>query len=295
MAGDLSAETVTFGTLAERSKRVAAGLAELGVGPGTCVATLMGKSADLVTAQLAIWRLGAVLVPLFTAFAPPAIAMRLNASDTKVVIVDEDQRSKLEPSIDIPADASWQVVTRGEAPPGADVRFDTLAEHEPIRSPAVRVGGDGTLIRIFTSGTTGNPKGVVVPVRAIGSIVAYLELGLDVRPEDVYWNAADPGWAYGLYYAILAPLAMGRESIMLRGGFSADLTWQILERFGVTNFAAAPTVYRALATRLCLRASPYDTCRARANRSSRARLPGRKTRCACRSAITTAKRSSAWW
>ena len=105
VSSDLSAETVTFGALADRSKRIAAGLADLGVGAGTCVATLMGKSADLVATQLAIWRLGGVLVPLFTAFAPPAIAMRLDASDTKVVIVDEDQRSKLDPSIDIPVDA----------------------------------------------------------------------------------------------------------------------------------------------------------------------------------------------
>lgn len=105
VSSDLSADTLTFGALADRSKRVAAGLSELGVGPGTCVATLMGKSADLVTAQMAIWRLGAVLVPLFTAFAPPAIALRLRASDTKVVIVDEDQRSKLDAGDDIPAGA----------------------------------------------------------------------------------------------------------------------------------------------------------------------------------------------
>ena len=141
VAADLSTETVTFGALADRSKRIAAGLADLGVDPGTCVATLMGKSVDLVAAQLAIWRLGGVLVPLFTAFAPPAIAMRLDASATKVVIVDEDQRSKLDPSIDIPADAPWRVVTRGESVPAGDVRFETLADQEPTSTPAVRVGG----------------------------------------------------------------------------------------------------------------------------------------------------------
>ena len=165
--------------------------------------------------------------------------------DTQVVIVDEDQRFKLEPSTDVPGDASWRVVTRGESPAG-DVRFDTLLAHEPIESSAARVGGDGALIRIFTSGTTGHPKGVVVPLRAVGSMVAYLELGLDVRPHDVYWCAADPGWAYGLYYAVVAPLAMGHQAILLRPGFSAALTWQVLERFAVTNLTAAPTVYRAL-------------------------------------------------
>ena len=246
VAADLSTETVSFGELADRSKRVAAGLAELGVGPGMRVATLMGKSPDLVAAQLAIWRLGGVLVPLFTAFAAAAIALRLEASDTRVVIVDEDERFKLEPGMDTPGEAPWRVVTLGDSAPLGDVRFDTLSKHDPIDATAVRVGGDGALIHIFTSGTTGQPKGVVVPVHAVGSMVAYLELGLDVRPDDVYWCAADPGWAYGLYYAVVAPLAMGREAIMLRPGFSAGLTWQILERLTVTNLTTAPTVYRAL-------------------------------------------------
>jgi acetyl-CoA synthetase len=67
-----------------------------------------------------------------------------------------------------------------------------------------------------------------------------------VQPEDVYWNAADPGWAYGLFYAILGPLATGMRSVLLHAGFSAPLTWQVLRRFAVTNFAAAPTIYRAL-------------------------------------------------
>ena len=85
-----------------------------------------------------------------------------------------------------------------------------------------------------------------MPVRALASFHAYLELGLDVSDEDVFWNAADPGWAYGLYYAILGPLAVGVRSLLLHAPFSAALTWQVVEQFGVTNFAAAPTVYRSL-------------------------------------------------
>jgi acetyl-CoA synthetase len=87
---------------------------------------------------------------------------------------------------------------------------------------------------------------VPVPVRALAGICCYMQYGLDVQPGDVYWNAADPGWAYGLYYAILGPMATGMRSILLHAGFSPALTWQVLQRFGVTNFAAAPTMYRAL-------------------------------------------------
>lgn len=245
---DLSSTDLTYGELRERSQRFAVALAHLGVEPGDHVATLMGKSADLVVALLGIWRRGAVHLPLFTAFAPPAIAFRLQAGGARVVVADGDQVGKLAPGDDMPHDAPWQVVVAGESS-GVGVRFaDLLESHsaDDPRAEAVAVGGTGGLVQLFTSGTTGTPKGVPVPVRALASFHAYLEFGLDVREDDVFWNAADPGWAYGLYYALLGPLAAGRRSILLHGGFSPALTWQILDRFGVTNFAAAPTVYRSL-------------------------------------------------
>ena len=246
---DLTAHELTYGDLRRESTRFAGALRELGVGQGDSVAVLMGKSAELVIALLGIWRLGAVHVPLFTAFAPPAIGMRLQASNAKVVIADADQRGKLKPGPDLPADASRAVVVVGGEPEGDELSFtDLLANHTQHDSPSASaaVGGEGLLVLLFTSGTTGAPKGVPVPLKALASFRAYLEFGLDVTDEDVFWNAADPGWAYGLYYAILGPLAAGVPSLLLHAGFSASLTWQVMERFGVTNFAAAPTVYRAL-------------------------------------------------
>ena len=82
---DLSPFDLTYGELREESARVAAGLRSLGIQPGDSVATLMGKSRRLPATLLGIWRCGAVQVPLFTAFAPPAITLRLNASHAKVV------------------------------------------------------------------------------------------------------------------------------------------------------------------------------------------------------------------
>ncbi|MFI6045575.1 AMP-binding protein [Nocardia sp. NPDC051321] len=241
---DLSSIDLTYGELRERSTRFAAGLAELGVRQHDRVATLMTKSTDLVVALLGIWRLGAVHVPLFTAFAPPAIAFRLEASGTSIVIADADQAPKLAPGPDMPADASWQVIVSGDTPEGTLGMADPLADDSP--GAPVAVGGDGLLVELFTSGTTGTPKGVPIPLRALASFQAYQEFALDVRADDVFWNAADPGWAYGLYWAIMAPLASGVRSILLHAPFSPTLTWQVLERFGVTNFTAAPTVYRAL-------------------------------------------------
>ena len=243
---DLTPRDLTYGELRERSARLAAALAERGVGPGDAVATLMGKSAELVVTVLAIWRRGAVHVPLFTAFAPAAIKMRLDGSDARMLIVDADQRSKLDPSADMPADAPWRVVTVGGDHRDGDVSFDQLITSPARAVEPVVTGPAAPFIMIFTSGTTGTPKGVPVPVRGLAHMVMYLEYGYDLREQDVYWNAADPGWGYGLFYAIPAPLAAGRRSILLRPGFSAELSWRVLAELGVTNFAAAPTVYRAM-------------------------------------------------
>lgn len=266
---DLGSTDLTYGDLSERSARFATALADLGVEPGDHVATLMGKSADLVVALLGIWRRGAVHVPLFTAFAPPAIAFRLGASGAKVVVADGDQVGKLAPGDDMPHDAPWQVIVAGDGD-GVGLSFAELVESHSADDPrgvAVSVGGDGGLVQLFTSGTTGTPKGVPVPVKALASFHAYLEFGLDVREDDVFWNAADPGWAYGLYYALLGPLAAGRRSLLLHAGFSPALTWQVLDTFGVTNFAAAPTVYRSL------RADSAPHARIRLRRASSAGEP----------------------
>jgi acetyl-CoA synthetase len=183
---DLTRCDLTFGVLRDRSERLAASLAKLGVGPGDAVGVLMGKSAELVVVLLAIWRRGAVGVPLFTAFAPPAIAMRLHGSDANLVIVDSDQRTKLDPSEDVPADAPWRVVTVGDAGHEGDLAFDELIDRPADPVEPVVTGPDAPFLMIFTSGTTGTPKGVPVPVRALAHMLMYLEYGYDLRAQDVY-------------------------------------------------------------------------------------------------------------
>ena len=246
---DFSSDALTYGELRERSERVAAGLTELGVAAGDSVATLMGKSTDYLATLVGIWRLGAAHVPLFTAFAPPAIAMRLEGSAAKVVVTDTGQRSKLDETSGLGAVPSRRIVHRRSGP-GVDIAegdldFEDLVSTGSAAS-AVAVGGAGPMVRMYTSGTTGRPKGVAIPVAAMATWQLYLEFGLYVTEDDVYWCAADPGWAYGLFSAVLAPLAAGRMSVLHENKFSAEATWRILADLGVTNFAAAPTAYRTL-------------------------------------------------
>jgi acetyl-CoA synthetase len=248
---DLGSVQLTYGQLREDSERFAAALAGLGIRPGDRVATLMGKSSEYLITVLGIWRLGAVHVPLFTAFAPAAIALRLSGCGAAAVVCDSAQRAKLDPGEDIPADPPWRVIVAAPDPGGGpvsagDLDFSALlAGHEP-GIPAAALGGAAPVVHIYTSGTTGRPKGVVVPATALAGFHAYAEFGCGVRADDVFWNAADPGWAYGLYLGVMASLALGVPSVLLSGGFSAEATFQVMSRYGVTNLTAAPTVYRSL-------------------------------------------------
>ncbi|NKY54597.1 AMP-binding protein [Nocardia flavorosea] len=235
--GPGSVTTWTYGELGEASRRVAAVLAGAGVGRGDRVATVMGKSADLVAVVLGIWRLGAVYTPLFTAFASEAIGSRLTDAGAVLVVADDDQLAKV-------PDGPWSVLVAGtDATDGLQAR---MAAENPGGITSVPVGGDGALVHMFTSGTTGKPKGVVHPVRYVAGWQGYLEFGLGVRADSTFWSGADPGWAYGLYTAIVAPLAAGVPTILLRGGFSPETTWDLLHELAVTDYAAAPTVYRGL-------------------------------------------------
>ncbi|MCL6517885.1 AMP-binding protein [Alicyclobacillus sp.] len=248
-------EVYTYDELANLSRRFAAVLKGLGVDKGDRVAVLLPKSAALVIALLGIWRIGAVHVPLFTAFGPQAIWYRICNSGARVVVTDHGQRPKLDGAaypasegddqagrVDV---ADVRIVTADGAQAG-DVSFwDAVHAANPL-AERVSMNPDDLFILLYTSGTTGQPKGVEVPVRALAAFEAYMRFGLDLRDDDVFWNIADPGWAYGLYYGVVGPLLLGQAPLLVNAPFAVERTYRVLSEYGVTNFTAAPTVYRSL-------------------------------------------------
>ncbi|MBA3474129.1 MAG: AMP-binding protein [Rubrobacter sp.] len=237
--GEGREEELTFARLRELSALFAGVLRELGVDKGDRVATLLPKSPELMIALLGIWRLGAVHVPLFTALGPDAVGYRLDDSGAKAVVTNEAYREK------VGEDGEVRVVVVGEAS-GEDVSFEeALRSAEPVREP-VSISGEDPVVQLYTSGTEGNPKGVAVPAWALAAFEAYMRLGLDLREDDFYWNVADPGWAYGLYYGVIGPFLLGKSTLWVNAPFDPENVYRVVQKYGVTNLAAAPTAYRAL-------------------------------------------------
>ncbi|RWC25091.1 MAG: AMP-binding protein [Mesorhizobium sp.] len=234
----------SFDDLKVMSAHVGNILKAAGVGPGDVVAGMLPRIPELVALILGTWRIGAVYQPLFTAFGPKAIDHRLKTSGAKLVVTNTANRGKLDEVEDCPRVAT--ILATGEALPPGDIDFRAaFAAASPECQPVMRKGDD-LFMMMSTSGTTGFPKGVPVPLSALMAFGAYMRDAIGLSPDDVFWNIADPGWAYGLYYAITGPLLLGIATTFNEGAFTARSTYDIIERLGVTSLAGSPTAFRLL-------------------------------------------------
>ena len=234
---------MTYEQLRDDSRRLAGSLREAGVEAGDRVAVMLPKSPEIVVALVAIWRLGAVEVPLFTAFGPDAAGFRALHSGARLAITDSANRPKLEGAVA----EGVQVVC--VADPGAveegDLDF-TAAVRDGEPFAGVTRSGEEMMILLYTSGTTGQPKGVEFPVKGLASVHSYMSHSLDLRPDDVFWNIADPGWGYGLWYGLVGVMLLGQRMILRGKPFEAEAVFETVTRHGVTNLAGAPTAYRSM-------------------------------------------------
>lgn len=230
----------TFAELKQRSAQFARVLADLGVSKGDRVAGLLPRAPELLITILATWRLGAVYHPLFTAFGPKAIEHRVENAGTRVVVTDQANRAKLSG-----LEARVEIVTVGATSAG-DHDFWPLLDAENGELAPVPCTSDDPFLLMFTSGTTGLPKSLFVPIKGVAAFVGYMRDAIDLRPDDRFWNLADPGWAYGLYYAVTGPLALGATTVFHEGGFNVESAYDTIGEYGITNLAGSPTAYRML-------------------------------------------------
>lgn len=232
-------DTVTYEQLQRRAARFADMLTERGARPGDRVAGLLPRRPELLTVLLGTLRAGCVYQPVFTAFGPKAIETRLAASRPLLVVTDHANRPKLD-GLELPG---VLVIDEEHGPESFSLALNDRRED----TAPVMLARDAPFLMMFTSGTTGTPKGVMVPIHMLRTVWAYMRYAVGLRDEDRYWNLADPGWAYGLYYGLCGALLVGQTATMSEAPFTVERTYQVIQRFGIDNLAGAPTAYRAMA------------------------------------------------
>ncbi|WP_248746985.1 AMP-binding protein [Pseudomonas sp. MWU12-2037] len=242
---DGSSAIYTFSELQDKAARFANFLLTQGVRRGDKVAALLPRNVELLITLFATWRIGAVYQPLFTAFGPKSIEHRLGGSGAKLVVTDAANRDKLSEVADCPA-----IVTvggpKGQGIVRGDFSFWAELDNYPAYCEPVLLTGEDPFLLMFTSGTTGPAKPLEVPLKAIIAFQNYTRDAVGLRPEDAFWNVADPGWAYGLYFGITGPLGMGHPITFYDGPFTVESTCRIIEKYGITNLTGSPTAYRLL-------------------------------------------------
>ena len=233
---------MSFGELDKASAQVAHLLQSYGVQVGDQVATMLPRTPELLIIVLATWRLGAIYQPLFTAFGYDPIKYRMDKAHTKVIFTNSDNRSKFK---DL-AEYTKMVMVGAQSQEWQDDNYDELLAAQPQTFEPVTLDETAQFLQLFTSGTVGKSKGVSVPLAALPTFYLYMRYAIDLRESDHYWNMADPGWAYGLYYAITGPLLLGITTYFNEAGFDAANSRDFMIRHQITNLASSPTAFRML-------------------------------------------------
>jgi acetyl-CoA synthetase len=255
--------TITYADLQGEVNRCANALKELGVGTGDRVAIYMPMIPELPVAMLACARLGAPHTVVFGGFSAESLAGRINDSEAKVLITADGgyRRGNVVPlkaaadgaMTETPTIEHCLVVRRAgnevEMAPGRDVWWHEVVERQSDDCPPVWVDSEHMLYLLYTSGTTAKPKGIVHTTGGylVGVAATHHDI-FDIKPDDVFWCAADIGWVTGHSYIVYGPLANGATGILYEGAPDTpawDRWWRIVEDYKVTILYTAPTAIRA--------------------------------------------------
>ncbi|UVS78954.1 acetate--CoA ligase [Actinokineospora sp. UTMC 2448] len=255
--------TVTYGQLRDMVCQAANGLAFLGLRAGDRVAIQMPMLVEAIVAMLACARLGLVHSVVFGGFSPAALQSRINDAQARVLITADGQyrRGEAVPMKNLTDEATAQtpsiehvvVVRRTGAEvdwvPDRDVWWHDLVDDQPTTHEAEAFDSEHPLFILYTSGTTGKPKGILHTSGGYLTQVAYTHHAVfDLKPDtDVYWCTADIGWVTGHSYIVYGPLANAATQVVYEGTPNTPHQgrhFEIIAKYGVTIYYTAPTLIR---------------------------------------------------
>ena len=258
--------TISFAELQREVVRFANGLKKLGVKKGTPIGIYMGMVPELPIAMLACTRLGAPHTVVFGGFSADSLVDRLDDMECEVVITQDEgwRRGKTVPlkantdeALDRAKTVKHCVVYRrtgGDVKmrEGRDLWWDDLLKDvsdDPKTCPCEEMDSEDLLYLLYTSGTTAKPKGIVHTTAGylVGVATTHFYI-FDIKPESVYWCAADVGWVTGHSYIVYGPLCNGTTGVLYEGTPDhpdKDRWWDIIERYRVDVLYTAPTAIRS--------------------------------------------------
>ncbi|MDO9026815.1 MAG: acetate--CoA ligase, partial [bacterium] len=238
----------TYDDIRAYSNTTAKFLQDQGVKPGDRVCLFMDKIPELYICFLGILKMGAIAQPLFSAFGEESLITRLDDAKTKAVLTTRKHAGKVRRiRKDLPELATIIIVDADDKPlnPGeAAFAMEKLPRVEKF--DIVKVEPETASVLHYTSGTTGKPKGAQHVHNSLVAQYITAKWVLDLKPEDIYWCTADPGWVTGTSYGIIGPWANGVTQVVLDAGFSAQNWYAFIERMKVTMWYSAPTAIRML-------------------------------------------------
>jgi acetyl-CoA synthetase len=253
---------LTYQMLADEVGRCANALKSLGVKDGDRVAIYMPLVPEAAIAMLACARIGAIHSVVFGGFSSEALADRINDAEAKVCITADGgwrrgQVVELKQNVDdaVKKCASIQKVlvlkrvgNKVEMLTGRDVWWDELVPAQSPKCEAAQLDSEHPLYTLYTSGTTGKPKGVVHTTGGyLTHVLMTMRWVFDLKDDDIYWCTADIGWVTGHSYSVYGPLLAGATVVMYEGAPNFpenDRFWQVIEKYHVSVFYTAPTAIR---------------------------------------------------
>ena len=255
--------TITYADLRRQVAQAANALTELGVRAGDRVAIYLPMIPEAAIAMLACARIGAPHTVVFGGFSAEALRSRIDDAQAKVVITADGGYRRgapaaLKPAVDEAADMAPVVekvlVVRRTGQEvawndGRDVWWHEIVDRQPETHEAEAFDAEHPLFILYTSGTTGKPKGILHTTGGYLTQAAYTHRAVfDLKPEtDVYWCTADVGWVTGHSYIVYGPLANGATQVMYEGTPDTPHQgrfWELIEKYGVTILYTAPTAIR---------------------------------------------------